>query len=68
MVRREEFEIKGTTLVKYNGRGGDVVIPYGITEIGGGAFLFAKITRAAIPDSVTYIGAMAFKACAELTM
>ena len=34
----EIFEISGTTLVKYNGEGGDVVIPDGITVIGQDAF------------------------------
>lgn len=67
MVKGKEFEIENDVLIKYNGRGGNVVIPYGVTEIGAGAFQFARITGAAIPDTVKIIGPMAFSVCTELT-
>ena len=34
----EDFIIVGGMLKKYNGAGGDVVIPEGVTEIGDNAF------------------------------
>ena len=49
----------------------DVVIPKEIeglpvTEIGGGAFLYASITSVVIPETVTTIGQMAFLGCSSL--
>lgn len=47
-------------LTKYNGVGGDVVIPNGVTGIGDDAFSDSAVTNVVIPDSVTYIGYSAF--------
>ena len=63
------FEIDANgTLIKYNGPGGDVVIPDGVTGIGFSAFhsceALASIT---IPSSVTFIGCHAFSYCSNLT-
>ena len=33
-----EFEIEGTTLTRYTGKGGSVVVPDSVTTIGEGAF------------------------------
>ena len=57
-------EVEGNTLKKYNGYGGDVVIPDNITRIGDEAFMdhddFSSIL---IPNSVTRIGKGAFAGC-----
>ena len=55
-------------LTKYNGPGGDVVIPGGVTEIGPSAFSgCSTMTSVTIPNSVTFIGYMAFSGCTGLT-
>ena len=57
----DDFEIKDGVLVKYHGKGGDVVIPNGVTKIGISAFSYKSgITSVTIPDSVTSIGAHSF--------
>lgn len=48
-------EVKGTTLVKYNGEQETVVIPDGITEIKNSAFYNSKAKAIKIPKSVTKI-------------
>ncbi len=63
-----DFTIEDGVLTKYNGLGGDVVIPDGVTEIGEGAFgLCSGMTSVTIPDSVTRISGSAFAACSSLT-
>ena len=53
---KPEFEINGTTLNKYNGSGGDVRVPDGVTTISGNAFYYNKdVTSVTLPDSVTSI-------------
>ena len=60
-VAMAEFEIKKGILKKYNGSGGDVVIPDGVTKIGNGAFWGCKyLTKVIIPDSVQILVGMRF--------
>ena len=55
-------------LLGYNGDGGDVVIPNGVTRIGTSAFSGCKrLTSITIPNSVTGIGNTAFIGCSNLT-
>jgi len=63
-----DFVIEDGILTKYNGSGGAVVIPNGVTGIGIGAFRWlTNITSVTIPDSVTSIGEDAFFQCQDLT-
>ncbi len=56
-----------TTLERYNGPGGKVVIPDGVTEIGAHAFTGrTDVTEVVVPDSVQRIGYDAFYHCAGL--
>jgi len=64
----QEFEIRGATLVKYNGNAANVTIPEGITYIGGEAFSTnSSITNIIIPYSVISIERSAFDGCSNLT-
>ena len=63
-----DFEIINGILVKYNGAGGDVVIPDTVTVIGEKAFYCCSgLTSVTIPNSVTSIGGGAFSGCSGLT-
>ncbi len=59
----EDFVIEGGVLVEYNGNGGNVVIPDGVTEIGPevfyGFFSFSGL-KVTLPDSIRVIGREAF--------
>lgn len=51
-----DFEIENGKLTKYTGKGGDVVIPKGVTRIGNDAFRNCeKLKSISIPESVTYV-------------
>ena len=65
---KDDFVMDGTVLVNYRGNAANVVIPEGVTVIGGTAFYFCKnITNVTIPSSVTSIGNGAFFSCSSLT-
>ncbi len=57
---RRDFEIVDGVLVSYNGDGGNVVIPDGVTAIGENAFAGCEISSIVVPESVTSVGRMAF--------
>ncbi len=72
MSGNAEFSIRTYTkrrvLTKYNGPGGDVVVPAGVTKIGGSAFEGCTgVTSVTIPAGVTEIGESAFSGCTGLT-
>ncbi len=71
-VSDNDFKIKkteeGYVLEKYTGKGGDVVIPKGVTVIGEKAFRFCRsLTSVKLPDGLTSIGYYAFSGCSSLT-
>ena len=68
LAEEEEFEIdENGVLVKYNGSGGAVTIPDGVTAIGDDAFRECQdLTSVKIPNSVTVIGNNAFYWCSNL--
>ncbi len=63
-----DFVVEDGELKEYNGPGGDVVVPDGVTSIGGSVFSHCEdLTSVQIPESVTSIGNYAFYNCGNLT-
>ena len=64
----QDFVIENGVLTRYNGPGGDVVIPDGVTSIWDDAFSYCQgLTSVTVPNGVTTIGARAFSWCFDLT-
>ena len=67
-IDSKEFIIENGVLTNYKGVCGDVVIPDGVTVIGGHAFSCCdKLTSITIPSSITSIGNSAFFYCKNLS-
>lgn len=63
-----DFPVVNGFLLAYQGTGGDVVIPDGVTTITEEAFSYLdEVTAVTIPGSVTAIGECAFYECNSLT-
>ena len=63
-----DFKIKDGVLFKYRGWDTNVVIPEGVTEIGGGAFENCKkIQSVSFPKDLRIIGASSFENCTSLS-
>lgn len=65
-----DFVIENGVLVEYQGPGGDVVVPDGVTEIGEAAFFDwegSNVTSVTLPIGVTKIDEHAFYECTGLT-
>jgi hypothetical protein len=65
-VYAQDFQMNGTTLVKYNGKADNVTIPNGVTVIGDRAFVDSDLTSVTIPSSVINIGKEVFDNCFKL--
>ena len=61
-----DFSIDGTTLFKYVGTGGAVVVPEGVTKIKAFAFDESNITSITLPQSLKEIAKYAFADCKQL--
>ncbi len=62
-----DFDIQNGVLVKYKGKGGNVVIPNTVKSIGRVAFYGCQsLTNVTIPNSVESIGRVAFYGCWNL--
>ena len=62
-----DFVIENGDLINYTGKGGDVVIPEGVTKIGSFTFYGCENLRSiVIPEGVTEIGYNAFYGCENL--
>lgn len=65
---KRDFEIKNGTLVRYNGKGGAVLVPEGVTHIGEKAFAERKkVTSVCLPEGLRSIQRQAFHHCTALT-
>ena len=63
-----EFEIKNGVLKAYHGKGGDIVIPEGVTSIRYKVFYHKKsVTSVKLPEGLIEIGDSAFEGCTSLT-
>ena len=68
MENKQDFVIENGVLNRYEGPGGDVTIPEGVTEIGSAAFFGCTgLTDVTIPEGVTEIGYSTFSGCTGLT-
>ena len=68
MSGSQDFVIENGVLKEYNGPGGVVVIPEGVTEIYWAAFRnCAGLTEVALPSSLRNFGSSAFAGCTGLT-
>ena len=67
-LEADTFEIKNGVLTGYNGTGGDVIIPEGVTSISCNVFWGGSqvLTSVRIPEGVTSIGDSAFFGCRGL--
>ena len=63
----QDFDIRDTVLVKYNGKAAHVIVPAGVTVIDSCAFEKNRILRIVeLPDTVTTIRSFAFDRCRAL--
>ncbi|WP_317856208.1 leucine-rich repeat domain-containing protein [Chakrabartyella piscis] len=56
-----DYQLEGYTVIAYNGDGGSIKIPKGVTHIKNGVFDGKNIEKVSFPNTLTYIGAGAFQ-------
>ncbi len=62
-----DFTLSGTTVTGYSGKGGEIVLPDGVTLVGARAFYQnTSITGVTVPDSLRAFGQSAFEGCTAL--
>ena len=61
-----DFTIDGTTLLKYNGKGGEVTVPEGIEILEKEAFQYNEVTKVNLPETLKEIGSHCFYGCDKL--
>lgn len=67
MSNEKDFVIENGVLVKYKGKGDEVVVPDGVTKIDAEVFRKkSKITSVVVPEGVREIGDFAFQECTKL--
>ena len=67
ITRNGDFTLRGSILVGYSGKGGEITLPEGVTAIGKKAFYQnAAITAVTVPLSVRAVGESAFEGCTAL--
>ena len=67
MSNVNDFVIENGVLVKYKGKGDEVVVPDGVTKIDAKVFRKkSKITSVVVPEGVREIGDFAFQECTKL--
>jgi hypothetical protein len=67
-AQKNEFVIVGDgILIKYNGKGGNVVIPNTVKKITNAFYFNSNAVSVTIPSSVTYVDIYAFYSCSKLT-
>ena len=63
-----DYQMTGTVITEYKGKGSSVTIPDGVTRIGESAFYGCRsLTGVTMPNSVISIGGGAFYGCTNLT-
>lgn len=63
----QDFDIRGTTLVSYNGKANHVIVPAGVTVIDSWAFCKKRSLKCVeLPNTVTTIKSFAFNGCRAL--
>ena len=65
-MRYADCIIKNNVLIRYEGNGGRVVIPEGVTGIKQKAFWYSKVSEVVFPESLIRIEDQAFYKCSEL--
>ena len=68
LIPASEFEIKNGVLISYNGNGGDIIVPDGVTAIEDDALFVLDGISVTIPSGVTSISECAFFDLSEVTI
>ena len=67
VIAEDEFTIEKKVLIKYNGDGGEVTVPDGVTVLGEWAFSESDVTIVHLPETLKKIRSWCFFLCSQLT-